>query len=187
MKNKIEYTLNVLLYFYFVWEIWSNKKIEKIFDCVLFKPIDVFVGIFNKKHTLLKRNEQRKKSQQYQNLMIRSGLSINMAKYSYIMTVAFYSIGLSVILLTVITPCFGWSKYIIIGILLGGTVVALNFCERYVFNNNKYLSYFKKFEDEDTSWRHKWARYTFYFFIGGFATMFGGIAFLILFNCSSTI
>ena len=172
MRDKFEYFLNVIHYCIYLEEVWSNKKIDKVIDC-LFSLIFKLPVLGKYIQKLDKRHTKEVKEFKFGN---KWGLSIGLANHLFGYFYSGYPILISFILGGLILRNFGYISNIVKLIILA-VPIGLCYIPAYkaVFTNDRYLKYHKQFEKEGERWHKKWKRITLAFCIGSIFTTLLGI------------
>lgn len=182
--KKIEYFLNVVHYFIYLEERWTNKKIERIIFRFIYYIIKYTVPSKYKKR--IYRHVLKNKNKSHDFIYgDNSGLSIGMTNYIFGYISSSYSGFFSLLLLGVgqrylghLTPI---QAIILIAIPLAVGYIPLH---KFVFRNDRYLIFYKEFEKNNLSWHKKWKRIIIAYSIGAILTDI--IGFLIMVIIAST-
>ena len=171
-SNNFEYFLNAIHYSIYKEEVWSNNKISKIVNLLIALIFRIpFIRKYRKKYDVQKEKELNEFY--YGN---KFGLSIGVAHHWFGYFYSGYPALLSFILVGIADKKLG-SLNAFTFLLLFAIPVGLCYVPAYkaVFTKDKYLEYFKIFEQEDKQWHKKWKWITISFCVGSVVVMLMGI------------
>ncbi|MFW5560557.1 MAG: hypothetical protein ACOCOB_03670 [Prevotella sp.] len=169
MKTKFEYAMNAIHYTLYKEEVWSNKKIGQIANCLI--AVLSYIPFIRK---YKKENNNQQEKELYDLFYGKEkGLSISLAHHLFGAFYSGYPMLLSFIIVGfIIRYCkegqdiaIFMASFIPIGICY---IPAYNA----VFAKDRYLKYFKQFEKQDENWHKRWKRITLLFCIGSVLMFF---------------
>lgn len=171
---KFEYFLNAIHYCIYPEQVWSGKKFEVIVR-FLYKPMFALPLKCEFKEKMKKRLNGQDKEIENIKYGEKYGLSIGMSHYLFECFYFGYSLLFSFIVAGFaykVTPQM--SQFYAFVLFAIPTALCYIPAYRAVFENNKYLKYFKQFKKEDHQWRKTWRVRTIAFCLGSvFATILG--------------
>lgn len=174
MDKKFKYYLNAVHYCIYLEEKWSMKKVD---NSVLW--IMHYLSIlFSAENFYNKKVGERKKSNELREYMYskEGGVSISSAHHWFGLFYSGYSSIFSFILLGGYFR-FWRNEYPLLSLLIIAIPIGIFYIPAYraVFSKDRYLKYFKQFEEEDERWLKKWRRRTILFCVGSIAAFLMGI------------
>ncbi len=173
--SRIEYFLNAILYC-----LWlADKKVHIItrkYIEMLLSPIPKYLFTENyRKKCYENREKQKPLLDDYFNNKV-NGFHIGMANHLFGSFYSCYSLLISFIVLAKLLRIYeDLNKFIVLITFAIPIIVAYIPAYTAVFKNDRYLKYFKQFENEDENWHKKWKRITITFCIGGVIALLLGI------------
>ena len=165
-NTRIEYFMNVMLYFAWLHEKNFSISTQRVFDKIIcFFSLIFFTKKFRKNfHFNLENN---RKLQNKSNIDKKNGFYITKAMYwfGYLSSsipgfFTFIVLGFVLRIFNEITP---------FGILILSAIPIALTCildHAYLYSHDKYIEYFKQFEKEDEKWHKKWYSISIIFYIG---------------------
>lgn len=172
--NKFEYFLNAILYSLWLSEIRSDIFIEKGVNRML-SLISKYLFTTRYRQKLNEHQTQRKFD--YRNFRYdrEYGLNISSAKHWFGFFYSCYPMILSFIIFALITKYWGTLSYSLILFAIP-IIIAYIPAYRAVFWKDRYICYFKLFEQEQIGWHKKWKMIKCLFIIGAVLSIIIGIA-----------
>lgn len=159
MEQKIDYLLNAVCYFLFRFRIRAGR----CFDSAFFGFFD-FLGFWLPEKLRVKyyeRNAAAKESLYLSLCAKKHGIAVHFAENTLIALLIFYFFLPTGLILGILTNIYFFPPLIYLGMV--GLVLYAHFWLSYkmmVFEDYRYLKYFKKFEKESKQWHRKWALIT---------------------------
>ncbi len=180
IQNRFEYFLNAIHYCIWLYEIKFGESAGRIVD-VLFAPVPkyLFTKAYKEKYYERLPKEHKKANHFFHDW--ENGFYTQSAKHSFTFFYSWYPASFSFLLAGFAFREWGMLnnvvKIIILAIPIGLGYIPVY---RAMFINNRYLKYFKQFEQEDEQWHKKWKRRTLVFCIGSVVATILGICSIFL-------
>lgn len=168
-SNRIEYFMNVMLYFAWLHEKHVTNTVHSTFNKILYFTSYIFLGkkYARRNYINIKKSTKNKLGESgYKDL--KKGFYINKAKYWFEYFSAGYPALISFIILGVVLRAFNdiskLSLFLIVAIPIGLSCIPDH---KYIYSKDKYIEYFRQFNKKDEQWHKKWKRISRVYFIGG--------------------
>lgn len=174
--KKFEYFLNAVLYCIWLYQQSFQNFIHRIVYAVISVISKILFTREYRERFYMRQAIGLELWDKYRNDP-KVGWNIGMAARNFSIFCALYPFAIALILMGVsLRYSIKLSSWTIV--LVGLALMALFYIpvNKMVYNNDKYLKYFKKFKNEDISWLRKWKRITVAFCICSIMTLLGGLA-----------
>lgn len=171
----LEYSLNAIYYCIWLKNLWMQKTAEKFTKFLLLSLPKPFLP--KRYYEKLKKHVTKNLEEGHDNFYDkRDGVCIDVTKFDADSLFIVYSCCIA------LPVSLGAYIYIIdqmwiaIPVILVITYIFEKPLSKYVYRDDKYLKYFKEFENEDKAWRRKWKAITLLFCLGALLSFLLGLA-----------
>lgn len=176
IRNKIEYFLNALFYGIWLLNVKFGMSVYKTCRRLLSFSAKLRLSKAGKKRFYKNHQIEQKESDEFL-LNRKNGFFINTSIFIFLNHCCAYPIFVSLTLCALLVKFYYSTAINILAfVVIAVPIIIVYHCaDNVVLKNERYLIYFKKFDEKDLLWRKKWMKISAIFYFGGFASIILGV------------